>query len=113
MRHARIAPNAGRAVANAAALMLLAAAFNPAVQAGHDSGAEEAPASEPQADKAVVVPYKTRPAPTHRVSLRDDRVYFLKKLERTENGFILHTLEDEIIEVERSNVAEIVEFKKE
>jgi len=61
----------------------------------------------------VVVPYKTRPAPSHRVSLRDDRVYFLKKLEKTDDGFVLHTLEGETIEIEQSQIAEIVEFKNE
>lgn len=83
------------------------------VASGSDHSVPEGTTPEAGSEKAVVVPYKTRPAPTHRVSLRDDRVFFVKKLEQTENGFVLHTLEDEVIEVEQSNVAEIVEFKSE
>lgn len=82
--------------------------------AGDDAG-EDSRQAEPEQkpDTATVVPYETRQAPSHRVSLRDDRVYFLKKLEETENGFVLHTMEDETIEVDRSEVAEILELKTE
>lgn len=75
--------------------------------------AAPAQAGESQADEAVVVPYETRPAPTHRVDLHDDRVYFLKKLEQKDDLYVLHTLEGEVIEVEAANIAEIVEFKNE
>lgn len=80
------------------------------VVAGQDAGSQEAEGGE-QADKVTVTPYETRPAPSHRVSLHDDRVFFLKKLEETDDGFVLHTMEDEVIEVERSEVAEIVELE--
>lgn len=82
------------------------------VAAGDGSDSQQAETDQ-KADKITVVPYTTRQAPSHRVSLRDDRVYFLKRLEETENGFVLHTMEDETIEVEQSEVAEIVEFKTE
>lgn len=77
----------------------------------HAGSRDTDPDNDPE--KAVVVPYESRPAPTHRVSLRDDRVFFVKKLEKTDNGFVLHTLEDEVIEVEQTDVAEIVELNKE
>lgn len=78
---------------------------------GGGSDAQEATGSE-HGGKAVVVPYKTRPAPSHRVSLHDDRVFFLKKLEETDGGYVLHTMEDESIEVEDAEIAEIMEFEK-
>lgn len=85
----------------------------PGTAAAGDAVDSQEAETAPESDKAVVVPYKTRQAPSHRVSLRDDRVFFLKKLEETDGGFVLHTMEDETIEVEQSEVAEIVEFKKE
>lgn len=102
------APIIGLLAGLAAALMSAAAA------AGHDSDAqasEQASEDAPKSDKAVVVPYATRPPPSHRVSLRDDRVYFLKKLEETDGGYVLHTMEGETIEVEPSQIEEIVEFE--
>lgn len=60
-----------------------------------------------QQDSVSVESYETRQDPTHEVSLHDDRVYFLKKLEETATGYILHTMEDEVIEVERDAVANI------
>lgn len=91
---------------------LLGAGLSSVAVSGHGSDSQKAE-TDSKADKAIVVPYKTRPAPSHRVSLRDDRVYFLKKLEKTDGGFVLHTMEDETIEVEQSEIAEIIEFKKE
>lgn len=99
----------------ASILSLLVAVLGAApgtVAAGDETDSQQA-GSEQKADTVTVVPYKTRQAPSHRVSLHDDRVYFLKKLEETETGFVLHTMEDETIEVEQSEVAEIMEFKKE
>jgi hypothetical protein len=95
------------------ALVLLWSVGFSSPAAGSDDAGTEGAVSETKPDKAMVVPYKSRPAPSHRVSLRDDRVYFVKELEETDDGYVLHTLEDEIIEVERANVAEIVEFKSE
>lgn len=96
---------------------LLAAVLGaaPGTVAAGDSDGSDTPQAEPEQkpDTATVVPYETRQAPSHRVSLRDDRVYFLKKLEETESGFVLHTMEDETIEVDRSEVAEILELKTE
>lgn len=80
--------------------------------AGSDSGTPGAE-NDKQQDKITVVPYKTRSAPSHQVSLRDGRVFFLTELEETETGFVLHTMEDETIEVERDEVEKIVEFKVE
>lgn len=97
----------------ASILTLLLAVLGAAPGAVADDTDSQQAGSEQKADTATVVPYETRQAPSHRVSLHDDRVYFLKKLEETENGFVLHTMEDETIEVEQSEVAEIVEFKKE
>lgn len=80
------------------------------------SGSEpETPGAEgeKQQDTVTVVPYKSRGTPSHRVSLHDGRVFFLKELEETESGFILHTMEEETIEVQRDEVAEVVEFKVE
>lgn len=82
--------------------VFLCMGFAAPAQAGEESGAE-----------AVVVPYETRHAPTHRVDLHDDRVYFLKKLEQKDDLYVLHTLEGEVIEVEAANIAEIVELKNE
>lgn len=100
----------------ASALGLLAAVLGAGLgmvaATSHGSESQQAEPEE-KADKVMVVPYKTRQAPSHRVSLRDDRVYFLKRLEKTDNGFVLHTMEDETIEVEQSDVAEIVEFTTE
>lgn len=90
---------------------LLAALLAAGPAAAGDAADSQAAEAKPESDKAAVVPYETRAAPSHRVSLRDDRVYFLKKLEETEGGFVLHTMEDETIEVEQSDVTEIVEFK--
>lgn len=83
-----------------------------AAASGDTADSQEAGTAS-ESDKAVVVPYKTRQAPSHRVSLRDDRVFFLKRLEETDGGFVLHTMENETIEVEQSEVAEIVEFRNE
>lgn len=99
----------------AATSVLLAAALvgaPGAAASGESSGGQEAETTR-NSDKAVVEPYKTRPAPSHRVSLHDDRVFFLKKLEETGSGFVLHTMEDETIEVDQSEIAEIVELQKE
>ncbi len=97
-----------------AAATFLAAIFGAglgtAAVSGDEAGSPAATTPQKQ-DKVVVEPYKTRPAPSHRVSLHDDRVFFLKKLEETGDGFVLHTMEDEVIEVERSEVTEIVEFE--
>lgn len=57
-----------------------------------------------------VAPYVKRAKPTHRVSLTDGRVFFVKSLEETESGYVLHTLEDEDIEVDGSEVEEIVKL---
>lgn len=111
MRFHSIGTTCRAALIAALAAFLGAGLGNVAVSAG-GSDSQDAE-SEPKADTAVVVPYKTRPAPSHRVSLRDDRVYFLKKLEKTDAGFVLHTMEGETIEVEQSEITEIVEFKKE
>jgi hypothetical protein len=83
-----------------------------AFAAGSDNETPEAE-SAGQQDKVMVVPYKSRPAPSHRVSLHDGRVFFLTRLEETETGFVLHTTEEETIEVRRDEVAEVVEFKVE
>ncbi len=91
--------------------VFLCMGFAAPAQAGEESGSGAA--GESQADEAVVVPYETRPAPTHRVDLHDDRVYFLKKLEQKDDLYVLHTLEGEVIEVEAANIAEIVELKNE
>lgn len=80
--------------------------------AGQDADSQAAEGGE-QADKVTVTPYETRPAPSHRVSLHDDRVFFLKKLQETDDGFVLHTMEDETIEVDQSEIAEILELKTE
>lgn len=96
----------------AALCLALSLGFSNPAQAGDEATSDEA-ATEPKADKAVVVPYETRSRPTHRVDLRDDRVYFLKKLEQNGDMYVLHTLEDEVIEVEASEIAKIVEFKEE
>jgi len=106
----RISPRA--LVAGLLVAGMSAAAFSSHGADSQDAGARDS-GSEPKADKAVVTPYETRPAPSHRVSLHDDRVYFVKQLEETGNGFVLHTLEGETIEVDRSEVAEIVQFRKE
>jgi hypothetical protein len=102
---------AGRALSITTALLLAATVADNPVHGSEDSGSAEAGAQAGTTDKAVVVPYKTRPAPSHRVSLRDDRVYFVSELEVTDNGFVLHTLEGETIEVDESEVGEIVEFQ--
>lgn len=86
--------------------LMLGPAFWAPLQAGDALDTESQ-----DADKAVVVPYKTRPAPTHRVDLHDDRIYFLNKLEEKDGKYMLHTLEGEVIEVEASDIAEIVELK--
>lgn len=65
-----------------------------------------------QQDSVTVESYETRPQPTHEVSLHDDRVYFVKELEETDTGYILHTLEDEVIEVEDDAVADIKELDR-
>lgn len=98
--------------ASTAALLAAALGAGPGTTAvaGQDADSQATEGGE-QADKVTVTPYETRPAPSHRVSLHDDRVYFLKKLEETDDGFVLHTMEDEVIEVERSEVAEIVELE--
>lgn len=114
LHFSRVSRRTAFAAGLAAALVAsLVAPLGGTAAAGHGSDDGQQAETEPKADKAVVVPYETRPAPSHRVSLRDDRVYFLKKLEKTDNGFVLHTLEGETIEVEQSQVAEIVEFKSE
>lgn len=95
------------------ALGFLLAAAPGAAGASDDAADSQASEAESKPDKAVVTPYKTRPAPSHRVSLRDGRVFFLKKLEETDGGFVLHTMEDETIEVEQSEMDEIVQFEKE
>lgn len=110
------------ALCRAAIIALLAglgaALMSAPAAAGHGSDArdseqesEQQADDAPKADQAVVVPYETRPPPSHRVSLTDDRIYFLKKLEKTDDGFVLHTMEGETIEVEPSLIEEIVEFK--
>jgi len=88
--------------------LLLGLGLSAPLQAGDASDTEAQ-----EADKAVVVPYKTRPAPTYRVDLHDDRVYFLNKLEEKDGKYVLHTLEGEVIEVEASDIAEIVELESE
>lgn len=74
-----------------------------------DSSQSESSTDEQQ-NSVTVESYETRSQPTHEVSLHDDRVYFLKKLEETETGYVLHTMEDEVIEVERDAVADIKEL---
>lgn len=94
-----------RLVALSGALMLATAS---SAFAGDSSQSESS--ADKQQDSVSVESYETRPEPTHEVSLHDDRVYFLKKLGETETGYVLHTLEDEVIEVERDAVANIKEL---
>lgn len=111
-RTAHAEPSCRRAFTALLAALLFAGLSAP-VGASDTGSSDESATTEPEADKAVVVPYETRPSPSHRVDLRDDRVYFLKKLEQNGDTYVLHTLEDEVIEVEASNIARIVEFKRE
>lgn len=90
--------------------VLFGLTLNGPLQAGDESGSD---ATEPKADKVMVVPYETRPVPSHQVELRDDRVYFTKKLEQNGDTYILHTLEGEVLELDASEIARIVEYKSE
>lgn len=80
---------------------------------GHDTtGQGNADQSNASKDSAVVVPYQKRPAPSYRVSLTDGRLFFLTSLEETDTGYVLHTLEGEVIKVDRSEVEKIVKLEK-
>lgn len=103
--------SAFRSMIGALAIALLATGSG-VFAAGSDNETAEAEDAKQQ-DKVMVVPYKSRPAPSHRVSLHDGRVFFLTRLEETDTGFVLHTMEEETIEVQRDAVAEVVEFKVE
>jgi len=93
--------------------LMFAVATSPFALGGHDNEKQASDAQEEQkADKVIVEPYETRPNPTHEVSLHDGRVYFLRKLEETEDGYILHTIEKETIEVRDEEVAQIKKLKK-
>ncbi|MGA8259717.1 MAG: hypothetical protein WB783_05830 [Arenicellales bacterium] len=63
-------------------------------------------------ENAVVVPYQKRPAPSYRISLTDGRLFFLTSLEETDTGYVLHTLEGEVIKVDKSQVEKIVKLEK-
>ncbi|HSH43887.1 MAG TPA: hypothetical protein VK973_17325 [Arenicellales bacterium] len=103
--------SACRALIITIVLLLAATMAGKRAQAGEDTGSAAAGTQSGNSDKAVVVPYETRPAPSHRISLNDGRVYFVSEIETTDNGFVLHTLEGETIDVDESEVAEIVEFE--
>lgn len=112
MRHTLNRLATGCCAITVAIATLFSIMLNGPVQAGDESGSD-ASATEPKADKAMVVPYETRAVPSHQVELRDDRVYFTKKLEKKGDTYILHTLEGEVLEIEASDIARIVEYKSE
>lgn len=94
----------------AAVLSVTTLGAGPAIGAG--SGDASAESTGGQQDSVKVVPYEKRAKPTHRVSLKDGRVFFVKKLDETDSGYVLHTLENEDIEVDESEVEEIVDLEK-
>lgn len=86
--------------------------FSAAVLGGDDAGTAATGAGQKQQQKVTVEPYKARPAPSYRVSLKDGRLFFLTKLDETGSGYVLHTLEGEDIEVDKSEVENIVDLEK-
>jgi len=96
-----------RASASVAGMLAIALTLCVPAADGEDQGAAQ---SNTGASKAVVAPYESRPPPSHRVSLTDGRLFFLRKLEETDTGYVLHTMEKETIEVPASEVSEIVEL---
>lgn len=101
-----------RPVIIAALAALSGAVFGASVAAGDESSRAAADSGQKQQEKAVAVPYKSRPAPSYRISLKDGRLFFLTGLDRTDSGYVLHTLEGEDIQVDESQVEEIVELNK-
>jgi len=96
----------------AVVMVALGAAALSANALGGGSGAAASDTVQGQQNKVTVEPYKSRPAPSYRVSLKDGRLFFLTKLDETDSGYVLHTLEGEDIEVDESEVDNIVELEK-